>query len=84
MTALLQTIWQQFGVHARRVLQACCPPQRVVDSLLPTRPILLKMCNQIAVELDRHQFFRDGNATFSLRADGLGRWRRRRVEHRFG
>ncbi len=35
------------------------------------------MCNQIAVELDRHQFFRDGNATFSLRADGLGRWRRR-------
>jgi len=39
--------------------------------------ILLKMRNQIAVELDRHQFFRDGNVTFSLHADRLGRCRRR-------
>src|SRR5580693_9748775 len=65
-------------------LQARCPPQRIVDSLLPTRPILLKMRNQIAVELDRHQFFRDGNATFSLRAHGLDRWRRRWFEGGFG
>jgi hypothetical protein len=35
------------------------------------------MCNQIAVELGRHQFFSDENATFSLSADGFGRWRRR-------
>lgn len=65
-------------------LQARCPPQSIVDSLLPTRPILLKMCNQVAVELDRHQFFRDRNATFSLRADGLSRWWRRWFEHSFG
>jgi hypothetical protein len=42
------------------------------------------MCNQIAVELDRHQFFRDRNAAFSLRADGLGCWWRRWFEHSFG
>jgi len=71
------------ALSARRI-QACRPPQRIVDSLLPTRPILLEMCNQIAVELDRHQFFRDGNATFSLRAPGLDRWRRRWFEYSFG
>src|ERR1700677_1360282 len=71
-------------IAATAGLQARCPPQRIVDSLLPTRPILLKMRNQIAVELDRHQFFRDGNATFSLYANGLRRCWRRWFEHRFG
>ena len=71
-------------IAATASLQAGCTPQRGVDSLLPTRPILLKMGNQIAVELDRHQFFRNRNATFSLRADGLSRWWRRWFEHSFG
>jgi len=71
-------------IAATASLQAGCTPQRVVDSLLPTRPILLKMGNQIAVEFDRHQFFRDGNVTFSLHADRLGRCRSRWFEHSFG
>ncbi len=71
-------------IAATAGLQARCPPQRVVDSFLPTRPILLKMRNQIAVELDRHQFFRDGNVPLSLHADRCGRCRRRWFERSFG
>jgi hypothetical protein len=45
---------------------------------------ITKMRDQIAVELDRHQFLRDGNATVSLHADRLGRWRRRWFENSLG
>jgi hypothetical protein len=40
-----------------------------------------------AAKLSRPQnegIHEDGNATFSLRADGLVRWRRRQFEHCFG
>jgi len=45
-------------------LQARClaVAHRLIRSCQPGHP--LKMCNEIAVELDRHQFFTDGNATF--------------------
>jgi hypothetical protein len=65
-------------------LQARGPPERIVDSLLPARPIVLKMRNQIAIELDRHQFLGDRDSTFFRRADGLCCGWRRWFEHSFG